>query len=185
MKKKGWFLLVLLVLVGSVGSVGSVGIAKRCGNLSLVEKTITPTPKPVSSQAKLSEDIFIRIFFLRLPDGKEREILEKDPRAMTREAWHALNEASRAGLSGKFILKFHKNSVEEPAEYMVEVEVKNGVGIVSLTRDFLKEFKAYSIWPEEKLMLMYRFHWPPSGWQKGEVSEFLRARIHHRVFITY
>jgi hypothetical protein len=155
-------------------------IAKRCGNLALIEKTITPE---ISSQAK--EDIFIRIFFLRLPDGKEREILEKDPRAMTREAWRVLNETARkTGLSGKFLLKLHKDRVEEPANYVVEVETKDGVGIVSLPRESLQKFNMYSIWPEKE-MLLYRFLWPPSGWQKGSVQEFLKSSVHHRVFITY
>jgi hypothetical protein len=185
-------------------------IAKRCGNLALIEKKPAPPPTPKVETPPLPrvqapppsplsiepsppspprvevEDIFIRVFFLRLPDGKEREILEKDPRAMTREAWQVLNEITRkSGLSGKFLIKFHRTSVQELPTEVIPVEVRDGIGVIVLSKESLSEFREYSIWPEKELFKNYKFLWPPSGWQKGSVQEFLKSSVHHRVFITY
>jgi hypothetical protein len=186
-------------------------IAKRCGNLALVEKKPAPpppkaeTPPPPRVQAPPSapplkaeivkpeslvsvsdeKRVFIRIFFLALPprDDSAREVLRKDPRAIEKSTFQILNDATmKMGREGRFLLKLFTSENEGPAAFVAEVRVK-GVGMWSAGRDFLQQYSRYEIWPDEQTMTS--FFWPPSGWQKGEVSEFLRARIHHRVFITY
>lgn len=144
-------------------------------------------PKPLVSVSDVGE-IFIRIFFLRLPSekGRDRDAMKNDPRAMAPETWKILNEAvKKTALEGKFWIKFYTREEEGPAAFVVEVEVKEGIGIWSTTKDFLTRYARYEIWPERELISRYRFYWPMSGWQKGSVSEFLKGKMHHRTFVVH